>query len=241
MARPAKSLMEQYKPPPGTFVWRVAQLVDTSGRSATDISSEAGSRDIIRDIFRRPEQSKTITVIERLAEALETSAEYLLFGHPDAHAAAAIELAGEVNAGSFRLVDLPAQGKRFARVQIPPAPRFPAIAQFDLIVRGESINRIAREGDYLRCLSLSKSGQSARHGDLVIVERRRAQEGDVETTAKRLRDTGSHIELWPESDDPFWRAPMIIRKDHRSSDEQISITALVLFIFRDTSDRNTGG
>ncbi len=237
MTRRPKSLMDEYKPTPNTLAWRVANLVDASGLTATAISTEAGSKDLIRDIFRRPHQSLTLSTIEKLAKALNTTPEWLAFGLPPEERGKdrQISLLGDVAAGIWREVDIAQDIMRTAPILVPPDPRYHPKDQFDLLVRGSSINRLAREGDYLRCVSLKKTGISAQSGDLVVVERRRAQEGQIETTAKRLRKKEQIIELWPESDDPRWNAPFVIDKKNQSETENINIIARVLFVFREIS------
>jgi len=81
MARPPKSLMKEYRPEPGTLAWRLATEVDASGRSPAEISVAAGgSRDLIRDIFRRPGQAQMVPTIERLAIELRVNPAWLAFG-----------------------------------------------------------------------------------------------------------------------------------------------------------------
>lgn len=141
---------------------------------------------------------------------------------------APIKIIGTVAAGVWREVGLEAD--RFM-VQdenpFPPDPRYPISAQFDLIVAGTSLNRVAAEGARLRCVDVMQAGVEVRNGDLVIVRRIRDSFG-VETTAKRLKIVGSRRELWPDSTDPKWQSPVIL---NGSEHDEISITAVVLWTY----------
>jgi hypothetical protein len=110
----------------------------------------------------------------------------------------------------------------------PPDPDYPVDAQFDLVVRGTSINRAARDGERLRCVDLRKVQVDLYDGALVIFER--MQGHLIETTAKRYRRRGPVIELWPDSDDPKWHEPL--RIDTRTqTEERGRIIALVLYSY----------
>ena len=101
---------------------------------------------------------------------------------------------------------------------------------FGLQVRGTSINRQAKEGDILFCLDIS-AGWQPEDGNLVIVERRRDQDGNREVTAKRFRRRGNRIELWPESDDPRWQEPIVLEGEPADR-ETVHIIAHVEWVFR---------
>ncbi len=193
-------------------------------------------KDAIRDIFRRPHQSPTLRTIVALAGVLKTSSAWLAFGDtgPTPPEPRRIRVVGEVAAGLFRLVGLSDETEH-QQTWLPADVRYPAEAQFDLLVRGDSINRIARDGDYLRCVSLDAAGAAA-NGDLVIVERR-YDHGGIETTAKRLRKKEDVVELWPDSTDDRWSTPIVIRRDHAADDEVVRIIAKVLFVHRPLGGR----
>lgn len=99
-----------------------------------------------------------------------------------------------------------------------------------LVVKGESLNKLARENDILVVESLRDTGTVPRDGDLVVVERKRGQEGIFEMTAKRLRRRGSGLELWPESTDQRYQEPLRILDDRRS--DEATIVGLVHYIVR---------
>lgn len=151
-----------------------------------------------------------------------------------------ISVEGEVAAG--RYIEF-VQGVRvdFERYEspFPPDPNYPIAAQFDLRVSGSSLNRFARDGEFLRCVHLIKS-EMLKHpvqisdGDYVIFERSQGQL--IEVTAKKLVRRGSNIELWPDSDDEQWQTPTILPAEG-ADEEEGRVVALVLYAYRPTRKR----
>jgi transcriptional regulator with XRE-family HTH domain len=128
----------------------------------------------------------------------------------------------------------PVSSLRLEHSFFPPDPRFNIDHQFDMMVEGTSIERFAKHGALLRCADIEKSGISPEPDDLVIVERKR--DGLVETSAKRYRPTSDGIELWPDSEDPHWQAPVAVSADELSSGA-VKITAVVLYAYRPARKR----
>jgi SOS-response transcriptional repressor LexA len=81
---------------------------------------------------------------------------------------------------------------------------------FALRVRGTSMNKIAPDGALLVCVLNHHSGKDLDPGQVIIAERR-DPDGTFEVTVKRVRRglTGK-IELWPESTDPKYQAPLVL-------------------------------
>ncbi|MEM1047475.1 MAG: helix-turn-helix domain-containing protein [Pseudomonadota bacterium] len=139
-----------------------------------------------------------------------------------------VPVIGEVAAGIWLEVDV-FDEPRFEPVPAVLDDRYPAESQFALIVRGPSINKTAEDGAILLCVSLD-SGLTINDGDLVIVERTRAQGAMVETTAKFVRRLKDGYELWPHSTDPRYQEPIFISEDGTDGDVSIGIKARVLSI-----------
>ncbi|GJD65153.1 LexA family protein [Methylobacterium frigidaeris] len=142
---------------------------------------------------------------------------------------AAIALRGEVAAGQWLEVDH-VDAPSFEEVRLPVDSRFPAEAQFGLLVRGTSINKVAPDGAYLTCIDTIALGYEVREGDLVIVERTRDGGHLRERTAKRYRRNGDTHELWPDSSDPHWTSPIVIDPDHEAEDVSVQIVGLVVWV-----------
>ncbi len=109
---------------------------------------------------------------------------------------------------------------------LPLDPRFPPEAQFDLMVQGSSLDKLAREGDLIRCVDIERGQIKIENGDIVVIERSR---GDArELLGKRVLRQCEQVELWSESNHDFWREP-VIRED---GDSGIRIVAKVLYVYR---------
>ncbi len=122
------------------------------------------------------------------------------------------------------------------RVETGQYPRYPIDAQYDLIVRGTSINRFAHDGYRLRVVDTQKTGLEVPEGGYAIVRRFRDDGQIVETTAKRLkRRSDGKFELWPDSSDPQWQTPIIMGSDPER--EIVEVIAMVLYSYRSARGR----
>lgn len=133
-----------------------------------------------------------------------------------------VKVAGEVAGGLWRDVTY----SDFVEYEIPIVhdPRWAKEALKALVVRGESINRKAQDGDLVLTLSLGYAPRGYEVGDWVVVERQR---GDlIETTVKKMgrNDAGNWI-LLPDSTDPRFQEPMTL--DDEGVDG-VRVTAFVL-------------
>lgn len=142
-----------------------------------------------------------------------------------------VSVVGEVNAGSFRPID-DRESLTLPQTFVPPDPRFGLEHQIVMIVRGRSIERVARDGDLLVCLKIEAT--TPQDGDLVIAERIRDQGSLIELTAKRLRIKmdGSSV-LLPEYLDDKLNLPLSLSDDREGADEPlVRILAVVLAMYR---------
>lgn len=144
---------------------------------------------------------------------------------------AIIPTKGEVAAGQWLDIDFSIDPSDFDQVPIAADPSYPFDAQYGLIVRGTSINKIAPPGDVLHCLDLGIAAVDPDEDDLVIVERRRAQQGQREVTAKRIRRHGRVTVLSPDSTDKKW-TPIELDPKKAKEDEEVAVVALVLGIYK---------
>ncbi|WP_280141033.1 XRE family transcriptional regulator [Methylobacterium sp. UNC378MF] len=123
-----------------------------------------------------------------------------------------LSVVGEVAAGRWIEIDDFVDEPAFDPVPVRSDPRWPSEHQYGLVVRGESINRFAADGDVLVCISAIPTRYRPKDGDLVIVELRRNAGLLRQRTAKRFLRTDTHVELWPDSDHERWQKPIIIPK-----------------------------
>lgn len=112
----------------------------------------------------------------------------------------------------------------------PQDPRFPAEAQFDLVVEGSSLDKLARQGDLIRCLDVDVAEVEISDGDIVVIERRRGD--DIELLGKRAIRQGEDLELWSESTRDCWREPVIRHKQERRLAGEVRIIGKVLYAYR---------
>jgi SOS-response transcriptional repressor LexA len=221
------------------FRRRIRERLKTLKKSMRGASLDSGlSAEAIGKILSQPQNSPTLTTIEKLAKGLETTPEWLAFEiavHRPEHPS--IDIRGDVAAGLWLEVHA-VDEHALDNIPLTADPRYPASAQYALGVRGTSIDRVARPGDYLLCVDIGMTGIEPHADDIVIVERRRAQSGVREVTAKRIERRGKTIYLHPDSDDPRWQEPIVIDGRKKSDDEEIVIIALVSGVYRPIRRKN---
>jgi SOS-response transcriptional repressor LexA len=220
------------------FLQRLDEAAAAKGMSDRQLAFLAGRSDsLIRDLRRRGKVGPTIEAVEAIAAGLEVSPAWLAFGIPGsnikgtANAATtgfnvkAIPLVGTVSGGVWREVDSLDQDEKPASL-FQADPRWPADRQFALRVEGESINRIARDGDLIAVVAVEALEKPPANGALVIVEESRDDGALIRTTAKRLHVRGKLTELHADSDDPRWRdVRLIIEPD--TDDARLITTRIV--------------
>lgn len=165
---------------------------------------------------------KDLTEINRPDSFNQKSTQRIDF---DAHSHEAPRIVGKVAAGVWRTPEAMGDAMISIRDPFPVDPRFPASDQFDLLVEGTSIDRIATDGALIRCLRIDS--RDPRDGDLVIVEADDGA-GKIETTVKQLRTRNGVVELWPYSTDPKWQTPIRVEPGSRT----VRIIATVLYAYR---------
>lgn len=172
-------------------------------------------------------------IMGKLAKALGTTEAALRgFDNPTLTIAAGgagkvqpVKVTGYVKAGIWQ--DARLEGPS---MDVPSIGGYPVDMQTAYVVDGESLNRIARNGDVLVCLDLITSGVSIKDNDLVIVELLKHDGEFVDRSAKRVRRTKTGFELWPESDHPDHQEPLVLNDVEDGIDMRVS--AKVLWIIR---------
>lgn len=227
---------------------RIQLRLKELGISATAAAKAGGlGADAIRDLKRKPHNSVTLETIRKLASGLQTTPEWLAFDIDNRAPAkpapeGGLPVIGEVAAGSWQEVHQEAQDgppglSLFQPVPVARDPRWPADSQFGLIVRGTSINNTALDGDILACVEWWALKREPLEGELVIVERFRDSGHLMERTAKLFRAVKDAYELWPDSMDPRWEAPIVVPKDlgfdaENSDGIRVNVRAKVVWIHK---------
>lgn len=153
--------------------------------------------------------------------------------------AAHVRTLGEVAAGVFKDITHADQANfedDSVGLPIPADPRVPINAQYDLIVRGTSINRFAPDGYRLRIVDTETTGRTPEYNEFVIVQRSRDGGQTIETTAKRYVSRGAKVELWPDSDDERWQTPLAYG-EHEPDRETVKIVGIVLYAYQTSRAR----
>ena len=238
---------------------RIQGRLEAVGLSERGAAEKSGlSASAIRNFREGKSQSPRLDTLRKLAPTLQTTPEWLAFG-VDADIAKAMEesaalpyaslpVIGEVAAGRWLEADDHVDEPEHDPVPVQPDPRWKPEDQYGLVVRGNSINRVALDGDILACVNAVAARYVPREDDLVIVEMRRNAGLLRQRTAKRFMRQATHVELWPDSDDPRWQKPIIIPHgptplEAMMEDEDgdgridVSIAALVTWVHRPIQKR----
>jgi SOS-response transcriptional repressor LexA len=139
---------------------------------------------------------------------------------------------GEVAAGQWLDLDVEMDPRDFEQFPIAADPAYPHDAQYGLIVRGNSMNRVFDSGEVLHCLDVLTANVEPEENDIVIVERVRAQAGQREVTAKRITKRGKLIVLAPDSTESKWKPIEFNPQDGHDGEEEVRVVAVVLATYR---------
>ena len=111
--------------------------------------------------------------------------------------------------------------------------RWPENSVFLLRVKGNSINRQAKDGDLVLCLDIHAAPRNFQAGDWVIAERTGA-DGRIEMTVKQVEGNRfKGFQLRPDSDDPRFQTSLKLGKNNGDT---VAVKAYVIeFIKKATS------
>ena len=197
-------------------------------------------RTMRRQMREGKQHSVSIRTIGGLAQALQTTPEWLILGTgpkelireavPEKQQSSAanvgLRLAGVAGAGLWQEAASENADPQF--VQVPAHLRYPMEYQSAYEVRGTSSNRFAQPGDYLIVVDRATAGLPVRSGDLVIVTR--AKDGLCEVTARRILGSAPNYELCFESTDPRYAESPILMRD--PSQAGLTLGGIVAAVFR---------
>jgi transcriptional regulator with XRE-family HTH domain len=223
---------------------RAKKRMEDLGLTASDVARRSGLN--VQNVWkymRGQIEKPRGDALKKIALVLNVSEQWILFGdQPDGQQLApapngigsGLAVLGEVAAGAWLEYDnIRDYTEPLFHVSVSPHSVYPVRSQYGLLVKGTSINRIAREGDILHCVDIATTGIEIQDGDLVIVERRKAQGLLREVTAKKVVRRQGRFELWPDSDDPRWQEPFVFDQANPSDDEtEVIILARVDNVIR---------
>lgn len=147
----------------------IAAMREAGLKSAADLTRATGLRDSTARAYVNGTRALTREACETIGDALGLSGRWLYSGEPDgdelsqarpkerhvARPTHLIRILGKVAAGNWLNTAVAAQNASKGPLSpLPPDPRYPVTAQFDLMVEGSSINRFAQDGQYLGSVSV---------------------------------------------------------------------------------------
>ncbi|HZG69199.1 MAG TPA: LexA family transcriptional regulator [Herpetosiphonaceae bacterium] len=192
--------------------------------SQAELARRMGTERILINKIIHGRRRVTADELIKISRALNVVPPLTLINAPPQHRY--ITVVGEVAAGAWKEVSYAADFDTY-EVPIILDPKWPEDAVYGLEVRGESINRQARDGDIVSVLRIEHAPRSFASGDWVVVERTRGEMR--ETTVKQVRHNGRGWELWPDSTDPRYQEPIIMATDDTDS---IRVVGFVLNFVR---------
>ncbi|MFC5358162.1 LexA family protein [Azospirillum himalayense] len=203
------------------------QFSDTHGIPQSTYSThETGTRGLSRNAALK------------YATLLDISVEWLLTGKgagPEGSGdepentvyVSSVPVVGAVQAGNW-VEAVQWESDEWYEIAIPPDGRFPNQRRYGLEVRGPSMNELYPDGSVVICIKLIDLGREPRHGERVVVERRR-YDGCIEATVKEFRVQDEKVWLWPRSTHPAFQQPVPLACD---GDEEVAITGVVVGSYR---------
>lgn len=216
-----------------------AALAELAGTSQPQIRRlENGERQLSSEWAKRLAPHLGVSAVqlmfpEQEGETSDTS----LQAEPDLHAIeppqseTPLLIKGEVAAGLWLEADVFETERQEVSNFYGGDRRFPKSFQYLLRIRGESMNKIAQDGDFILCLDFMSAGIDIKSGDIVVVERTRDGGHTIERTAKRIAQHNGVVELRPESTDPRFQTA-IIYSDLDPEASEVSVKAKILGVIK---------
>lgn len=169
---------------------------------------------------------------KRYAQALGTTASWILYGEEGNSTLAAPEMAalpllGPIRAGAWLSIDDTIQQEPETRAAARDR-RYPHAEQWLREVQGDSMNaRNIFPGDLVHIVDLAGAGVNLNTGMIVEVIRERDGGSLREITLKEVEVTPDGLTLWPRSTNPRWSAPVRL-DDDSGRDTEVRVTGLLL-------------
>lgn len=170
---------------------------EKAGLSQTALAERVGTTQ--PQILRLESGARKLTKewAQRIAPALQTTPEVLLFGEGISRG---MPVMGHIEAGQFRDISLLDQSDERPTISVSRDERFPDSDQYALQVSGDSMDQLFPDGSYVTCVAWADTGMDLRAGMIVHVERTLGSL--VETTLKEVSGFAPNWALKPRSSNP---------------------------------------
>jgi lambda repressor-like predicted transcriptional regulator len=182
----------------------------------------------LKDDYEFVTSSRTLA---KLADAAAVEAPSFASARESQLVPAFLTVRHKVQAGHWFEVDDYAQvAPDDASHPVAPDPRYAEWPQWLELVVGDSVNLRIPEGGYAHVVDAIEMGYAPRHGDFVVVERRRAGGSIRERTIKQVAlDGAGVVELWPRSTNQRWSKPIVLTDGvPEEEDVEVEIVGLVI-------------
>lgn len=195
-------------------------LINASGRSARAISLSAGlGATAIKDILSGKSRDPGAGTLAAIAQELAVPVSDLLADAglsttpPTSHVKLApkfLPVRYKVQAGLWYEIDAE-EPPEHVSLAVLPDPRYAEFPQWLEKVVGDSVDQKIPPNQYAHVVDAIELGYAARHGDWVVVERRRDQGAVRERTIKQVEITrDGTVMLQPRSNNPKWVDPVVL-------------------------------
>lgn len=195
---------------------RILKARNEAKLTQTELAGKTGHTRAAVQQWERGEVRPRHSTIVKIAEATEQTLAWLESGI--AGDASGLMVVGQVAAGVWK--EGAVTFAPFSR-PVAPDPRYPPEAQRLYEVVGNSVNKLASDGEFLHAVSVAEGGVTPEDGHLVIVKRE--EHGMAEYTAKILAKSGKRWVLRPYSNDPQWQTDIPFSGDEATNIEVIDV------------------
>lgn len=221
---------------------QIAKRLTALELTPNEASVKAGlPRGFVGDILSGKSKHPRADSIMKLAVALECDPGYLLTSDetwapvkrkgeaPTTGREILLPVRFEVAAGAWREhedYDTASEPETLPATLIEPFEQFP---QWLERVNGDSMDRLIPAGSLVHVVDAIALHYVPADGDIVVVERTRAQGALIERSLKQLAvPKRGPLELWPRSHNARWDKPLVLSGDEPDDDTVVQIVGLVI-------------
>lgn len=214
---------------------RLRQLIEERGMTPRSVSRALGDNPyLIRDIMSGRSRNPRADTIKRIADYLGVGISDLTDGESTLPGERInptvtpqfLRVRYKVQAGHWLEADEFAASQQY-EYPVTPDPRFRGFPQWLEEVVGDSINLKVPEGCFAHVVDAISLGYAPRHGDFVVVERRRDGGALRERSIKQVQITDrGQTELWPRSSNPMWSKPLVLAAPGETT--EVEVVGLVI-------------